>query len=192
MKSLFNFALLLATLPTLYGQDFAEFRAGTNRYRYADWMRTFKSGFVADIYYIGTPGANEANAGVGYTFKLGPITLTPLAYATLTKENAQPGMKAALLGSLDWRGWKAAAYLARGVNLADHAKSYLVLDTLDITHTVGKHWEAGASFGVFRAGGAWNAQLGPMVKRNDRLGAWCVSMRGGPQKELRFGRIIAR
>ncbi len=191
MKSTVLLAKALAPLA-LYGQDFVELRTGHNRYRFADYSHTFKNSAVLDMFYVAVPGANEVDMGGGYCVKLGPVTLTPLAYYSFLKEGRQSGAKAAILGSAEWRGWKSGWYLARGVNFANNHASYLVLDTLDVTRAAGKRWEVGASFGLFRNAGAWNAQLGPIVKRNDRLGVWYVSARGGPQKELRFGRIITR
>jgi hypothetical protein len=67
---------------------------------------------------------------------------------------------------------------------------YDVLDTADLTQVFLKRWEAGVSFGFFHSGSDWNPQLGPLLKRNDRMGAWGVSFRFGPQRELRLTRVI--
>ena len=65
-----------------------------------------------------------------------------------------------------------------------------MLDTLDATRTFGRHWEAGVQAGFFRTGGAWNTQVGPLLKLNDRLGAWAASYRFGAENEFRVGRVL--
>jgi hypothetical protein len=65
-----------------------------------------------------------------------------------------------------------------------------VTDVFDVTRAVGNRWAVGVQSGVFRAGDAWNPQVGPLVKFNDRRGAWAASYRLGPQREFRVGRVV--
>jgi hypothetical protein len=88
-------------------------------------------------------------------------------------------------------GWKFLTFLGQYIPISGSVRSYLVMDTLDFTRTVGKRWEVGLQSGFFRTDGAWNPQTGPLLKLTDRLGAWAVSYRFGPQNEFRVGRVFA-
>jgi len=184
---------MLALASSLVAQsNFVELRGASTQYRYSDWMYSSPRNLVIDVCYIGTPGANEFDAGLGYQLKpLPSLTLFPLVYTTITKEGDR-GAKLALLASLEVSGWKANAYLAQNWAIAGNSPSYLVLDTLDITHPLGKRLEVGGSLGFFHQTQTWNPQLGPLVKLNDQFGSWVVSWRMiGPQKEFRVGRTLA-
>jgi hypothetical protein len=137
------------------------------------------------------PGSNELDVGGGYAIRQGHLTLTPLVYVVVGKEGSQRGVKLALLASYDRGGWKVLSFVGHYIRASGAVDSYQVLDTLDVTRTLGTRWEAGLQSGFFHAGGAWSPQVGPLVKLNDRLGAWAVSYRFGPQPELRVGRVLA-
>jgi hypothetical protein len=171
-------------------QNMLEFRGADTKYRYVDWNCTFKNALVIDLFYIGVPGSNEFNLGGGYAVKRGPLVLTPLVYAVLGKESSQRGVKVALLASFEKNGWKLLSFFGHYIPASGGVRSYQVLDTLDFTRAIGKRWEAGLQTGFFHAGGAWNPQTGPLVKLNDRHGAWAVSYRFGPQNEFRVGRVL--
>ena len=183
-------AAVLCRASTAAAQSLLEARVADTKYRYVDWNATFRNGAVVDVFYIGVPGSNEFNLGGGYVFKQGHLTLTPLLYAVFGKEGSQRGVKAALLAAFDKDGWKLMSFIGHYVPISGSVGSYQVLDTLDLTHTIGAHWEAGIQAGFFHAEGAWNTQVGPLVKLNDRLGAWAVSYRFGDQKEFRVGRVL--
>jgi hypothetical protein len=68
--------------------------------------------------------------------------------------------------------------------------SGFVADVFDVTRAIGKRWEVGVQSGFFRAGDAWNPQVGPLVKFNVGRGAWAASCRFGPQREFRVGRVV--
>ncbi len=167
-----------------------EMRLADTKYRFADWNCTWKSGAVVDVFYVGVPGSNELNAGGGFAFKLGPLTLTPLVYAVAGKEGGQRGIKLALLAAFEKDRWKVLSFVGDYVRVSGEVDSYQVLDTFDVTRTIAARWELGMQGGFFRADGAWNAQVGPLLKLNDRMGAWAVSYRFGSQNELRMGRMI--
>jgi len=183
-------ALLLCLPPAAAAQNLLEARLADTEYRYVDLNSTFKNGAVVDAFYIGVPGSNEFNVGGGYVFKRGSLTLTPLLYFVAGKEGSQRGVKAALLAAFDKDGWKLLSFVGHYAPISGSVGSYQLLDTFDLTHTIGVHWEAGIQAGFFRAEGAWNTQVGPVVKLNDKLGAWAVSYRFGDQKEFRVGRVL--
>jgi hypothetical protein len=177
-------------VPTAAAQHMGEIRGANTKYRYADWNYSFAKGPVVDLFYVGVPGSNELNAGGGYAIKQGGLIVTPLIYAVIGKEGGQRGVKVAVLISMDRAGWKLVSFLGDYIRGAGEVASYQVLDTLDITRTFGKRWEAGVQSGFFRTGDTWNPQVGPLVKLNDRWGAWAASYRFGPQNEFRVARVL--
>ena len=182
-------ALLLGVRETA-GQVVAEARLADTRYRFVDVSLTRKNGVVFDCFYVGVPGSNELNAGGGYAFKRTALTLTPLVYAVIGKEGGERGVKAALLTAYERAGWKVGSFLGAFVRTSGSTDSYQVLDTADLTRTLRARWELGVQSGFFRSGGAWNTQVGPLLKLNDARGAWAVSYRFGQQKEFRVGRVV--
>jgi hypothetical protein len=171
-------------------QNVVEVRAADTKYRYVDWNYTFKNAVVVDAFYVGVPGSNEFNVGGGYAFKRGRLVLTPLVYAVFGLEESQRGVKIALLASFEKDGWKLLSFIGHYAPVTGSVDSYQVLDTLDFTRTIGTRWEVGLQAGFFRADGAWNTQVGPLLKVNDRLGAWAVSYRFGSENEFRVGRVL--
>ena len=181
---------ILAGQSSAIAQNLVEVRGADTKYRYVDWSYTWKSAGVVDVFYIGVPGSNELNLGGGYAFKRGRLVLTPLVYAVIGKEDSQRGVKFAVLASFEKDGWKLLSFLGAYARASGAVRPYQVLDTLDVTRTFAARWEAGVQSGFFRAGGAWNPQVGPLLKLNDRRGAWAVSYRFGPQREFRVGRVL--
>ena len=171
-------------------QNLVEVRSADTKYRYVDWNYTWKSAAVVDVFYIGVPGSNELNVGGGYAIKAGRLVLTPLFYAVFGKEDSQRGVKFAVLASFEKDGWKLLSFLGAYAQASGKVRPYQVLDTLDLTRTFAARWEAGVQSGFFRTGGAWDPQVGPLLKLNDRRGAWAVSYRFGPQREFRAGRVL--
>lgn len=186
----FVLLLMLGSATRASGQHMVEIRGADTKYRFADWNYSFSNGPVVDVFYVGVPGSNEVNAGGGYAFKMGGLVMTPLVYGVIGMEGAQSGVKAALLVSLDKGGWKLLSFLADYVPVSGDVESYLVLDTLDFTRVVGKRWEVGVQADFFKTGDAWNPRLGPLVKLNDRHGAWAASYRFGSDPEFRVGRVV--
>ena len=181
---------MLARPSTAAGQNLIELRGADSKYRYADWNNTWRRTVVVDVFYVGVPGSNEVNVGGGYAFKRGHLVVTPLAYAVAGKEEAQRGIKVAVLLSFDHRAWKVLSFLGHYLPVSGAVERYTVMDALDLTRSVGKRLEVGLQSGFFRAGGAWNAQTGPLVKVNDRYGAWAASYRFGSLHEFRVGRVL--
>ena len=186
----FMSASLLSGVRNIAGQGVAEVRLADTRYRFADVSFTRTNGVVFDGFYVGVPGSNELNVGGGYTFKRNALTLTPLIYAVVGKEGGERGVKTALLTAYERDGWKFGSFLGAFVRTSGSTDSYQVLDTADLTRTLGKWWELGVQAGFFRSGGAWNTQVGPLLKLNDSRGAWAASYRFGQQKEFRVGRVL--
>jgi hypothetical protein len=176
--------------PTAAAQNVVEVRGADTKYRYVDWNYTFANAAVVDVFYVGVPGSNELNVGGGYAFKRGRLVLTPLVYAVFGKEESQRGVKIALLASFEKGGWKLLSFIGDYVPVTGSVHAYQVLDTLDLTRTIGTRWEVGLQAGFFRVDGTWNTQVGPLLKLNDRLGAWAVSYRFGSQSEFRVGRVL--
>jgi hypothetical protein len=128
---------------------------------------------------------------VGYGFKPAPsLTIAPLAYAVIGKEGGQRGVKVAVLAVFEKAGWKANVFLGHFAPVSGEVSRYQVLDTGDVTRVLYRRWEVGISSGFFHAGEDWSPQVGPLVKLNDRLGAWGVSYRFGPQREFRVSRVL--
>lgn len=172
-------------------QHYLEARGANTKYRYFDWNYTFKNSAIVDLFYVGVPGSNELNCGGGYGFKpTAALTIAPVAYAVVAKEAEQRGIKIALLVMLDKDGWRVNSFVGHFARISGDVKSYQVLDTLDASKVIFKRYEIGISNGFFHADQKWNPQIGPLFKVNDRLGAWAVSYRFGPQRELRFSRVL--
>src|SRR5437763_14074346 len=148
------------------GQGVAEVRLADTRYRFVDVRFTRKNGAVFDCFYVGVPGSNELDAGGGYTFQRNALAMTPLVYAVAGKEGGERGVKTALLAAYQRDGWKFGSFLCAFVRLSGSTGSYQVLDTADLTRTLGSRWELGLQAGFFRSGGAWNTQVGPLLKLN--------------------------
>lgn len=170
-------------------QLLVEVRLADTEYRFLDVSFTAKNGVVLDGFYVGAPGSNELNLGGGYALKRGALTLTPLLYGVIGKEDDQRGVKAALLASFEKNGWKALAFGGAYFRTEGAVDDYQLLDTADVTRVIAKRWELGVQSGFFRSGGSWNTQIGPLVKLNDSRGAWAVSYRFGNEDEFRVGRV---
>ena len=184
-------AILLLIPSTAPAQHYLEARGADTKYRFADWNYTFSNSAVVDLFYVGVPGSNEFNLGGGYAIKAGPsLTITPLVYAVIGKEGGQRGIKTAVLVMMDRSGWRLNSFFAHYTRISGAMGNYQVLDTLDFTRVFRTRWELGVSNGFFHADGAWGPQIGPLLKRNDRYGAWAASYRFGPQQEFRFSRVI--
>lgn len=181
---------LLCSVPNAAGQGLVEVRLADTEYRFVDVSFTAKSGVVFDGFYVGVPGSNELNVGGGYAFKRGALTLTPLVYAVIGKEGGQRGVKIALLAAFERDRWKFLSFAGYYVRAKGSTDSYQVLDTADLTRTLATRWEFGVQAGFFRTGGAWNTQIGPLLKLNDSHGAWAVSYRFGNENEFRVGRVL--
>jgi hypothetical protein len=183
-------SLALCVVPAR-AQQMLEFRGADTRYRFADWSWTSPGSLVLDLFYVGVPGSNEFNLGGGYAIRKGKLTVVPLVYAVLAREGRQRGVKVAVLALYEKDGWKLNGFLGHFAPSSGEVSRYQVLDTLDLTRTIGKRWEAGLSSGFFHTGDEWSPQVGPMARLNDRWGSWAASYRFGPQKEFRLVRILA-
>ena len=194
MRTSIRFSVLLAVWlggSQAWPQHYFEVRGAQTKYRYFDWNYTFKNSVIVDAFYVGVPGSNEFNFGGGYGFKpMKGLILAPLAYAVVGKEAGQRGIKVALLVAFEKQGWKLNSFLGHFARISGDAGSYQVLDTLDASRVFLNRIEIGISNGFFHAAGKWNPQIGPLFKLNDRLGFTAVSMRFGPQNELRFTRVL--
>ena len=186
---------LVACCATVYpgyaaAQTTMEVRGSNSKYRFFDVSHTFTSNVVFDALYIGVPGSNEVFVGGGYQFKPAKwLTISPLLYGGIGRENHERGVKVAVLAIVDTGAWRGAAYVAQFAPAARQAKRYFLCDSLDVMRVV-KSWEVGASLGFFAQDNANSWKLGPMLKHNDQRGAWAVSLRGGTDFELRISRVF--
>lgn len=181
--------ILLFAASAALAQNLIELRGANNQYRFADFLHTFKNNAVVDAYYIGVPGANEINLGIGYQFKIRSLTLIPMAYAASVKEGPRVAAKFGLIGGLETGAWKSGFYFAHMLPLQDGYPNYRVLDTLDMTRKLGQRFELGGSLGFFHQEGKWNPQYGPIVKLNDKHGSFIFSFRVGTGIEARLTRV---
>ncbi len=190
MKTIIVFAaMMLFCFSALSAQNLVEIRVSPDsEYRFVGWNYMAKRDAAIDLFYIGVPGANEFNFGGGYLWKPRPnLTITPAVYYLFAKEDALHGGKIAVILSYEQSSFKLTGFIAHAFG---QFPKYQVMDALDFTRMLGKRFEAGVSSGFFHQNGAWNLQIGPIIKLNDGRGSWAVSYRFGPQKELRFGRVV--
>lgn len=160
-------------------------------YRYVEYSRFFQRGAVVDIVYFGVPGQNELYVGAGYQLKATKtLTVTPLVYGVVGKENGERGVALGVFVLGTVRDWSVYSFLGYFEPLAGTVSRYLFLDSLDISRKVGR-WELGVSTGMFHAAGDWSYLAGPVIIRDDKRGAWRVSLRGGSTVEIRLARTLA-
>lgn len=183
------FALLAPGRQAAAG-DLIEVRGADTKYRYADWLHTFRNAAVIDVFYDGVPGLNEFNFGGGYSFKLKKLVVIPLVYFVAGKEDHERAIRLGVIVAYEQEGWKLNSYLSHCAPLSGGVSHYQSLDTADFTRVLSKRWELGVQSGLFHYQGKWNPQVGPLVKMNDRAGYWGVSYRFGPQREFRISRVF--
>jgi hypothetical protein len=180
-------ALLAAPLSA---QTVVELRASTTEYRYLDVSHTFANRVVLDALYLGVPGMNELYLGAGYQLRpAAGISVAPIAYLVLGKENEERGACLGALLSVDRGGWKAVGFAGHFFRTGGEVADYTFVDALDLTRASGR-WEFGASAGLYDTRGDLTWLVGPTVKRNDRRGAWAASARFGNDTEVRLLRIL--
>jgi len=185
------FVVLWLQVGQAMAQHSLEMRGSNAKYRYLDWSYTFSNAALIDVVYVGVPGSNEFNLGGGYGFNPVPsLTITPLVYAVIGKEEGQRGVAVAVMVSLDKSGWRLNAFLGHYLAISGDITNYLALDTFDFSKVLLGRWEVGLANGFLHADNQWNPQIGPLLKLNDRLGYWSVSYRFGPHPELQFSRVL--
>lgn len=183
-------ALLVLAASSAGAQPVVELRGSSTKYRFADYSRVYPSRVVADVLYLGAPGADELYLGMGYQWQAARgLVATPIAYAVVGKQNRELGFCLGGLVSLEKRGWKGVAFVGHFFHVAGDVPDYSFLDTLDITRALGR-WEVGLSGGFLHQGEDWNPLLGPVLKRNDARGSWALSVRGGYRSDVRLVRIL--
>jgi hypothetical protein len=183
------FVTLVAGGARATAQTIAEVRVADTKYRYVDVNHTWSNGAFLDVFYVGMPGANELNVGLGRTLKLGPVALTPAVYAVVGKEGGERGVTVAVLVNAEKDGWKVLAYVGHFTRVSGDVDSYDVTDTMDVTHALGKRFDVGVQWGYLRLGDEWNHQVGPVMKINDSHGNWAASYRFGV-REFRVARVV--
>ena len=108
-------ALAAATLTApLSAQTVVEARVSTTKYRFLDFSHTFANRLTLDALYVAVPGMNELYLGAGYQLRpAAGVSLTPIVYAVLGKENHERGVCLGALLAVDRGGWKAAGFMGR-------------------------------------------------------------------------------
>jgi hypothetical protein len=181
-------AMLIAPLSA---QTVVELRASTTKYRFLDVSHTFANRVVLDVLHLGVPGMNELYLGAGYQLRpAAGVSVAPILYAVLGKENHERGACLGALLSVDRGGWKVLGFVGHFFRTGAGVSDYTFVDALDLTRTSGR-WELGASAGAYETRGDLTWLVGPTVKRNDRRGAWAASARFGNDTELRLIRILS-
>lgn len=167
-----------------------ELRASTTKYRFFDVSHTFANRVVLDGLYLGVPGMNELYLGAGYQLRpAAGLSVAPILYAVLGKENDERGVCLGALLSVDRGGWKALGFVGHFFRTGGEVADYTFVDAFDLTRAAGR-WELGASAGLYETGGDRTWLVGPTVKRSDRRGAWAASMRFGNDTEFRLLRVL--
>ena len=180
--------LVLFGAVGLNAQGFGEVRAADTKYRYADFAYTFNNRMMLEVFYFGIPGANDLNVGAGYLVKPSSrISLTPALYAVKTKEG-EAGLKLGLTFSASNKNWKLNSFVAKHWSVKNFS-SYSFADPIELTKVIDR-LEFGVSAGFTHLDHQWNPLIGPVVKFNDKVGNWSLSVRGGSARELRFGRTF--
>lgn len=175
--------------------NYVELRGAVNGdgdfYRYAEYTRFLSNGIVLDSVYIGVPGQNELYLGAGYGVRLTPtLTLTPLLYAVVGKENDELGLTAGLFLVGTAGPWSVYSFAGYFEPIGGDVPRYFFVDSLDIARKVGR-WELGVSTGHYVVSGDWSALVGGIVVRNDAHGAWRAYVRGGSAFEARLVRTLS-
>jgi hypothetical protein len=184
-------ALLVAAAAPASAQTVVELRGSTTKYRFFDVSHTFANHLLLDGLYTGVPGMNELYLGAGYQIRPAKgLTVSPVLYLVLGKENDEEGLTLGTLLSGDRGGWKVAGFVGHFFRTSGQVDDYTFIDAFDLTRAIAR-WELGVSVGLFATGGEATWLVGPTVKRNDRLGAWAASARFGDDTEVRFLRVLA-
>ena len=174
--------------------NYVELRAAVTRdglYRYAEFSHAFRNKAVLDVLYIGSPGQNEFYGGLGYQVNATPsLAVTPLLYGVIGKENGERGVALGAFVSGTVGQWSVYSFLGHFRPIEGSVPAYTFLDSFDLSRKL-EAWELGLSTGFFYLDGTWNAQVGPVVTRNDHAGAWRFSIRGGTQSEGRLIRTVS-
>lgn len=186
-------ALSSGAVHNLVAQNYVELRVGQSKngtYRYTEFTHTFPEKIVIDLLYLGVPGQNELYAGVGYQLKPNKaLTITPLLYGVIGKENNERGIAPGVFVSASKRGWNINAFLGHFEPLEGNVPRYTFLDSLDVTKKR-KKVELGVSTGFYHIAGNWNPLFGPLIVKNDERGSWRLSLRGGSALEVRLTRTL--
>lgn len=171
-----------------------ELRGSSTQHGFVDPVCVLTPHLVAEGYFVHDRGANEGNLGFGWQLNPKPKPtwiLTPMLYGVWGKEGGERGIKTGAIIGGQKGNYKLAGFVARYQRLHGVVKNYLVVDQLEATRVVSKHWEAGVSSGIFWQDHAYNQQYGPLAKLNDHIGYTSVSYRFGV-RELRVSRVFAK
>jgi len=185
--------LLLASAPACAQQHYVELRAAgwdAGLYRYAEYSYTRKR-LVFDAVYLGIPGQNELYTGLGYQWRPGAFTLTPLLYNVIGKENHQWGLAAGAFITAATDKWNLYCFSGYFEPLRGDVKRYFFVDTIDVVRDVDRGWGLGVSTGTFQADGFSSWLVGPVLSRTDSRGTWKLSVRGGSNAEVRLTRTLS-
>lgn len=173
-------------------QTLVELRGATTEYRFIDVNHTFRGGLFLDLLYLGAPGSNELFAGGGWSFRpAAGVTLTPILYGILAKENRQRGVSLSASLAVDRGGWRVLGFGGRFFRLSGGTPDYDFLDSLDLTRVVARRWEIGVSAGFLHIAGEWNELVGGTVKFGDARGTTALAVRGGHRGEVRLVRTVS-
>lgn len=193
MKTLFTIVSLLTLAFCASAQkNYVEIRQASPLYDYQEYSCELPQNFNLDIVHIGVEGQDQLFLGLGRHINVNKtLTVTPYLYAVVGSNN-QRGVMVATNVIFQKNKWKASGFVGSYFRLKGGVSNYTALDTADVSRGVSKKIDVGVSTGFFRQEGKWNVQVGPLVRLNDKRGAWVVSYRIGQiGNELRFTRTFS-
>lgn len=163
-------------------KNYIELRGGGKTYyEYEEYTRELPKGFSFTALHVREGSDHEFSVGFGKALELNKmVTLTPVVYATFGSH----GQRGATIGAYveaEQNKLKARAFVGRFINIKGQTESYTGMDVGDVTYAVSKKWDIGVSTTFFCQGGC-TIQSGPIVRRNDKLGAWEFSYRFGKEE----------
>lgn len=182
---------LTVVVASCSGADSFSFAVASNQYRTVDWTRQWDEHFVTDLNYLGTKTNNEMCAGVGYILKpVNSLTFIPFAYFVLGTDGQELGLGFGGVVSFSARKWRGSFNVNHFFPLHGSVENYNISDASTLTRAISKNWETGVMFSIFQQASTHLVFSGPLIRRNDKLGAWTISFEAGSQNQVRLQRTF--
>ncbi len=189
--------VVVAAVTTAFAQseekaNYVEVRGGYPYYEYEEYSRRLGKGFIASFVHVKEEGEHEFSLGIGKSFNYKEaLVVTPIVFATFGS-HGQKGITVGTYVEAEKDKWKARAYISRFINVSGKTEPYTSMDIGDVTRAVSKRYDIGLSTTFFCQHSECDVKTGPLVRRNDKLGAWEVSYRFGKEtNEFRVSRTFS-